>query len=1233
MKADAADDHTTTTPAWNTLAVVVGAADSPYLPTTLAALAAQRTQPDHILIAALGSRAAADSTAMRDAASEAGLAPEGFTIVPTAGARTFGAAVRRALAEGGLGPAEGDPTVAAARARRWLWLLHDDSAPEPGALAELLGAVEGSRAIAIAGAKQVDWDEPDRLISVGVSATFDGQRFTGIEDGEVDQGQHDGREDIYAVGTAGMLIDAAVWRQLRGPDPALGPFLDGRDLSRRARLAGHRVVVVPGAVVRHARSGYFGLREADGSRTLEPRAPEPRHSYRARRQAILHVRLTQVPVVLAPLVALAAIVAAPVRALWRVATKELELAGEEFLAPLGVLAHPRAISAARRRGSATRKLPYRRLRPLQASWWDVVRLRWDRRLQAATERRASRAPSELEMAERAAVALRRRLTLGVVLLLVTALSLLTMAPVAFSGALLGGALAPVDGTFAQIWDAALAPWIGTGDGHAGPPDPFLGILGVLSLLTGGPLGTPMRISIAVLLVAAMPLAALGGWFAAGVATRAVLLRAWAALAWALGPPLLLGLGEGRLGAVIAHLALPFVALGVMRALGLDRRDVIVSGMVGAQRVSPRSSARDGVMSGEAKRARLAALADPEAADPAEVSAEEPTELSDAGGDGSEDPTSEESTAAVRRPVPARAHLGAWDSDEPPVIASNTADGYLAEDEPEAATVVTRTSNIGSLGAAAAAGLAFTIACAGAPALLPAGVLALIVLALALGRRRNLAVGRKRLVLVALPALVVFGPLLSHALATADDGGWRLIFADPGVPFGSDPGPGWLALLGWPAAPTAVQFLGGTAATVVPLIASGTVLAAAVLALFRGAGRARAIRIAWLLVAVGVLTAAVAVRVPVGIGQGAGTDGDVVVHGWAGPGTSLVLLGLLAATLGAVDGLKGSLRQVSFGWRQPAAVVATIVVVVGLVCSATLWTSRVLAERNGTEPAALIRITARTAEPVPALGIEVQQPPQGARVLALTPTADGLDTQLWRGDGPQLTETASAVALAGLVRVESATDPADPEVLDAADADLAELVAALASGSATDAAAALATHAVAVVVVPSAEANASGVLADPTERGRLVALLDSVLGLDRVTENDSGVIWRVNLGEGSTDTSVGRAQVVDDAGTAPVTVPSSGVTAEGRIPVTGTGRTLILAERADPAWRAWIGGQPLRSVEVDWRQAFSIPDGAVGTIEARYEPALHAPWRVVTIVILTLTVLLALPTRRRRLEDT
>ncbi|MGC0143204.1 glycosyltransferase family 2 protein [Pseudactinotalea sp. Z1732] len=1227
-------------------AVVVGTTDSPYLPHTLRALATQTHPPERVLWAVLDDDEAAPDVLPADAEevlAEAGfgpdrpaqVAPQGVQTVRAPAGAGFGEAVDAALDALTGGDHEGD-------APAWLWLLHDDSAPDPAALDHLLAAVDAASSVGVAGVKQVDWDEPDRLVSVGVGQTVDGQRYTGIEDGEIDQGQHDGREDVYSVGTAGMLIRTRTWRRLGGPDPALGVFGDGADLSRRTRLAGQRVVVVPAARVRHARAGWHGLRTTSGARTREPHAPDPRRSFRARRTAQLHSWLVRAPLLTLPLVALAALVLAPLRALWRVASNELALAAEELRAAAVALVRPVAVMRARRRAARTREVSTRRLAPLQATWGQLWQARRNRRLQAAAEQRAARAPSELEMTERAAVARRRRLTFGALASVTTAVALVTLAPVVVAGPLIGGALLPVDVGFVDLWRAALGAWLTTGDGYAGPPDTFLAVLGVLSALTGGWAGASPGVSVALVLLLAMPLAATFAWFAAGAASRSVLVRAWAAGVWAFGPPLLLGLGQGRLGAVLAHLMLPLMALGIARALGVDRRDVVISGMVGAQRVSRRRSVTAGRSAREAKRARLAALAavgqserDDTFADLEPIRSNtaeqvEPTERAEA----------VESAAPAEGAGPQAGTDPGETGDAEPQGAPPAAEG---ESRVERATVVSRTSRAPSMAAAAAAGLAFAVAVAGAPVLLPAGLTALIVLALVLGRRRHLAAGRARLIVVALPAVVVLGPVWTYAIRTWADGGWRVLLADPGAPLAADPGPAWLTLLGWPALPHVDGDLGAVLGSqVLPLVATGALLVAALLALLRGGQRGRAVRIGWLISAIGLATALASSRTVVALGRShePGAGPDELVTGWAGPGTSLVLLGLLLATGVALDGLQGALAGRTFGWRQISAAVVTVLLVAGLVVSAASWTTTVVAERGQQTPEAgqteqtrAVYLTGRGPDPVPALGRTLQAPEQGARVLALTATPEGIDAQLWRGNGPQLTETATVLGLGrALARTDSGGE-GDGEP-DQADAHLLSLVADLATGSVGAAGERLAQHAVAVVIVPIAGSVATGVPdADESARARLIARLDAVLGLERVTENPAGVIWRVSAGPGSTDTAIARGQVRDEEGTLVTNLDFAHDSGSARLSPEGTGRTVVLAERSSPAWRAEIDGRPLRAVaDSSWRQAFLIPDDAAGELTVTYRPSLHTPWHVVTGVVLGLTVLLALPTRRRRPEE-
>ena len=76
------------------------------------------------------------------------------------------------------------------------------------------------------------------------------------------------------------------------------------------------------------------------------------------------------------------------------------------------------------------------------------------------------------------------------------------------------------------------------------------------------------------------------------------------------------------------------------------------------------------------------------------------------------------------------------------------------------------------------------------------------------------------------------------------------------------------------------------------------------------------------------------------------------------------------------------------------------------------------------------------------------------------------------------------------------------------------------------------------------------------------------------------------------------------------------------------RLLELAERADPGWQATLNGRPLRAVESAWRQAFEVPADA-GRIRVAHAPAERRGWLALQGAVVAVTVLLAIPLRRRR----
>lgn len=1159
-------------------AVVVTRGVTAYLPRALAAVAEQSRPPQRLLVvdaapdARPGDLAAAPE--LQDALAALGEVPTRLVAAP--GVRTFGGAVRAALADeaaaavvggpdgagGPDGPVTGQGAPGPAGAAAWLWLLHDDAAAEPEALAALVRAVEVAPSVGVAGAKQRTWDDPARVLEVGVTTSRFGRRMTGIDEPEVDQGQHDAREDVLAVGLAAALVRRDVWDDLGGPDPALGPYGDGLDLSRRARLAGHRVVVVPGAVVRHAQASLTGGRDGwDASR-----------SARVRREAFVHGQLTSVPGWLVPVVAVLAVVSGVVRALGRFATKEPNLVVGELVAPWRVLATPGRVARARRRARATGVLPRRTLRPLEATWRDVVGQLQDRRLTAAEARRSRTAPSELEAAELTALKVRRRWTLAAVAVAAVAVDLAVLGPLVgpvLGGARLsGGSLLFGDADLGGLWAAATSWWTSDGLGQASPPEPLLSALLPFVAVTGGVGGAT-----ALVLLGSLVLAALGAWFAAGAATRSVALRAWAALVWTAAPALLVGLDEARLGAVLAHVTLPWFLLALARGVGAARVDSVASGLVGARRLVPRTVGQGTVAPAADTRPRYT-FDDDTDGDDLRPLGPPAGPVEDADDDEAHDDAHHDEDA----------------TDAVPDGASVAVVGPLPGPGRPPATGVVEPS----LAAAAAAGLALVVLTAAAPVLLPA-VLLLLVAVAPVARRRT------RLLWVPVPALAVHGPVIAEAVTSWGDGGWRLLLADPGRPVAGTAATAWQQVLGWPvpAESWAAVPWSGTAWDVAPLVASGVVLLLALPALWLRPAVGRAARLGWVAVAVGVAAAVAASGTVSGVAVG--DQGLTTATASASPGLSLALAGALAAALLGASGVRSALARRPLGWRHGVVGLLLVAAVAGPGALLGTWAWHARADGVG--------LVASDVPAVPTVGRQLQAT-AGLRVLELTPAAaGGVAVTLLEGDGPQLTDTTRVVELR---RLQSAWDGS----VDGADTELADVAARLAGGASSDVSTALADLGVGAVVVPTGSGADGAVLA---------AALDATPGLERVTSTEAGIIWRV---AGAASGAVGWARVVEGPvgeGETVLTVPR-GDTAQ-LPPGQGT-RTLELAVRADEGWQATVDGRGLRSVETTWRQAFELPaDG--GTIAVQHAPVERVPWLAVQGAVLLVTILLAVPLRRRK----
>lgn len=456
---------------------------------------------------------------------------------------------------------------------QWLWLLHDDCAPEPDALAEMLRVVDNDQHAAIVGPKLRGWYDRRQLLEVGVSIANSGRRWTGLDRREQDQGQHDQVRTVLSVSTAGMLIRRDVWEELGGFDRRLPLMRDDVDLCWRAHMAGHRVLVAPDAVLRHAEASARERRPIDcaGRSVSSP--------HRVDKAGAVYTMLVNAPGKRLPWVLLRLVLGTLLRTLAYLVGKVPGQALDEVTGLLGTLLRPgRILTARRNRGKGV--VDPAELRGLFPAPGATVRATVEQVAGnfgggAETESGGSRHGAVesgpggddadfLEIDQFARLKRVGRKPGPVLFALLLLVSLVACRSLLGGGALAGGVLLPAPGDVSDLWGRYADGWhtVGTGGTQTAPP--YLAVISALSALFLGSTGFALTL----LLVCSVPLAGLTAYFVSRPLLPSRLLRAWASVAYAFLPAATGALATGRLGTAVLAVLLPLIARAAVSAHGM-----------------------------------------------------------------------------------------------------------------------------------------------------------------------------------------------------------------------------------------------------------------------------------------------------------------------------------------------------------------------------------------------------------------------------------------------------------------------------------------------------------------------------------------------------------------------------------------------------------------------------------------------------------------------------------------
>jgi GT2 family glycosyltransferase len=437
----------------------------------------------------------------------------------------------------------------------FLLFIHDDAALSRDSVEHMVQRLTSDDQTAIVGPKVVGWDDPARLEEVGMAADRFGYPYKGLEEGEIDLGQHDTAAEVFYVTSTCMLMRHEVFRALHGWDARMRAFAEDLDICWRARLAGHNVRVEPRAKARHAIALARGVRSSPFKPT---RYYVRRNRFRSVTKNASGIRL----IALVPQFLLLSFV---------------EMIAFIFLRQPGEIVNLcRAIAwngirlpqtlAERTRVQRRRQVPDRKL--LRVTVRETTRIRFyvghqATRLEDAWGRRAellqARGGQLRSFSER--LAGWQGAVLGAVLLVV----LLGFRHVLWSDPASTGELLPYPEQPTALMRAYFSPWNGSGLGHPNASPAGFWLLGLVPLATLGATGLAQK----TLIVLLGAIAFAGAYrMVSEVVDRPA--RLVSGLAYAFGAVGYAGIRGGNLGALVFGAAAPFVVGSMLRLLGWTR---------------------------------------------------------------------------------------------------------------------------------------------------------------------------------------------------------------------------------------------------------------------------------------------------------------------------------------------------------------------------------------------------------------------------------------------------------------------------------------------------------------------------------------------------------------------------------------------------------------------------------------------------------------------------------------